>query len=130
MATIDWTVPYASGSTPELLAALAPTYTLSSGTCDQPNDGITPPVPDFSAGPVPYTVEDTVNVVTNVYTVTVTVAPPPLPEFRWTGAGDGNWTDVANWNNTVPGAADIAILSDSDTAGATLPWTPTLLSPA
>ena len=45
--------------------------------------------------------------------------PPPPPAFRWQGADGGNWTDVANWNNTVPGAEDIAILSDSDTAGAT-----------
>lgn len=45
--------------------------------------------------------------------------PPSPPAFRWKGADGGNWTDVANWNNTVPGAADIAILSDSDTAGAT-----------
>ena len=42
------------------------------------------------------------------------------PAFRWKGASGGNWTDVANWNNTVPGAADIAILSDSATAGQTL----------
>ena len=42
------------------------------------------------------------------------------PEFRWKGVVGGNWTDVANWNNTVPGAADIAILSDSGTAGQTL----------
>jgi autotransporter-associated beta strand protein len=42
------------------------------------------------------------------------------PAFRWKGADGGNWTDVANWNNPVPGAADIAILSDSDTAGQTL----------
>jgi hypothetical protein len=32
VATIDWTVPYASGSTPALLASLAPEFTLSSGT--------------------------------------------------------------------------------------------------
>jgi autotransporter-associated beta strand protein len=49
----------------------------------------------------------------------VEVTDPPPPAFRWKGADGGNWTDVANWNNTVPGAADIAILSDSDTAGAT-----------
>ena len=50
----------------------------------------------------------------------VEVTDPPPPAFRWKGANNGNWTDVANWNNTVPGAADIAILSDSDTAGQTL----------
>lgn len=41
-------------------------------------------------------------------------------EFRWKGADGGIWTNVANWNNTVPGAANIAILSDSGTAGQTL----------
>lgn len=40
--------------------------------------------------------------------------------FSWQGANGGNWTNVANWNNTVPGAADIAILSDSGSAGQTL----------
>ena len=40
--------------------------------------------------------------------------------FSWQGANGGNWTNVANWNDTVPGAADIAILSDSGTAGQTL----------
>ena len=121
VATIEWTVPYASGSTPELLAALAPTYTLSSGTCDQPNDGGTPPVPDFSAGPVPYTVEDTVNVVTNVYTVTVIELPPVIPppvtdglalffDASQLAGNDGQpvsiWTDlVASKNATTDNAS-------------------------
>lgn len=45
---------------------------------------------------------------------------PPPPAFRWKGADGGNWTDVANWNNTVPGPGNVAVFSDSDTAGATV----------
>ncbi len=45
---------------------------------------------------------------------------PPPTAFRWQGADRANWTDAANWNNTVPGAADIAILADRGTAGQTL----------
>lgn len=64
-AAITWTVP--SGT---VLATLAPTYTLSSGTCPQPNDGSTPPTPVFP-GPVTYTVTDGATI--NTYTVTVVV---------------------------------------------------------
>jgi autotransporter-associated beta strand protein len=39
--------------------------------------------------------------------------------FSWQGADGGNWTDVANWNNTVPGPGTVAVFSDGDTAGAT-----------
>lgn len=41
-------------------------------------------------------------------------------EFRWKGADGGNWTDVANWNDTVPGTGNVAVFSASDTAGATV----------
>ncbi|MCF7674221.1 MAG: Ig-like domain repeat protein [Akkermansiaceae bacterium] len=87
VATIDWTVPYASGATPELLAALAPEFTLFSGTCTDQISGVAPVTPDFSAGPVTYTVTDdtTDPVTTNVYTVTVTVLPP----FTMALTGDG-----------------------------------------
>ena len=40
-------------------------------------------------------------------------------EFNWKGANGGNWTDVANWNDTVPGPGNVAVFSDSGTAGAT-----------
>ncbi|MCF7837515.1 MAG: choice-of-anchor J domain-containing protein [Candidatus Marinimicrobia bacterium] len=70
-ATIDWTVPYASGSTPELLTTLAPSFTLSSGDCTDQTSGEIPS-PAFP-GPVTYTVTD--GGITNVYTVTVHVAP-------------------------------------------------------
>jgi hypothetical protein len=65
--TIAWTVPYGTN-----LATLAPTYTLSSGSCNRTSGSI--PSPNFSTGPVTYTVTD--GAVTNVYTVTVTQAPP------------------------------------------------------
>ena len=68
--TIAWTVPYGT-----VLANLAPTYTLYStaATCPQPNDGVTPPTPNFGAGPVAYSVTD--GAITNVYDVTATPAP-------------------------------------------------------
>ncbi|MCF7732773.1 MAG: hypothetical protein K9N23_13875, partial [Akkermansiaceae bacterium] len=80
------------------LAALAPTFTLSSGTCDQTSGS--PPIPDdFSVqNPVTYTVTDGATV--NVYTVTVTIALPPvndnfadaidLPGNSGTQTGTGN----------------------------------------
>jgi len=50
--TITWTVPF--GTTVE---TLAPTYLLSSGSCDQPDGGI--PTPALStSSPVTYTVTD------------------------------------------------------------------------
>ena len=73
MATINWIVPYASGSTPALLAALAPQFTLSSGTCTNQTSGVAPVSPNFSASPVTYTVADGTTV--NNYAVTVTVSP-------------------------------------------------------
>ena len=63
-AAIAWTVPYGT-----VLANLAPTYTLTSGTCDRISGAV--PSPDFGAGPVTYTVTDGGTI--NVYTVTVTV---------------------------------------------------------
>lgn len=45
---------------------------------------------------------------------------PPPPVFRWKGANGGNWTDVANWDNTVPGPGNVATFSDSEKAGATV----------
>jgi autotransporter-associated beta strand protein len=91
------------------VANLAPTYTLSSGTC-VPASGSTH---NFT-GPVTYTVTDGATV--NAYTVTVTFAPI----YCWAGPNDGNWTTAANWDNTVPGAANVAVFSDSTNAGATV----------
>ncbi|MCE9608610.1 MAG: DUF2341 domain-containing protein [Chthoniobacter sp.] len=67
--TIALTVPYGTS-----LATLAPTFAVTTGACNQPNDGITPPTPTFAvANPVTYTVTDGATV--NSYAVTVTVTP-------------------------------------------------------
>jgi len=42
------------------------------------------------------------------------------PMYRWKGANGANWSVTGNWNNSVPGATQIAILSDSPSAGATV----------
>ena len=44
----------------------------------------------------------------------------PAKTFRWKGTNGADWSVAGNWNNTVPGASDIAVLSDSSTAGATV----------
>jgi hypothetical protein len=69
--TISLTVPAGTD-----LATLAPTFTLSSGTCNQTSGS--PPSPTFAAGnPATYTVTDTTTEpdTINAYTVTVTKAP-------------------------------------------------------
>lgn len=45
---------------------------------------------------------------------------PAPPAFRWKGANGSHWTDVANWDNTVPGPGNVATFSNSPTAGATV----------
>jgi autotransporter-associated beta strand protein len=70
--TIALTVPYtpwgANG-----LAALAPTFTVTTGTCNQTSGS--PPSPTFAAAnPVTYAVTD--GAVVNPYAVTVTITPP------------------------------------------------------
>jgi hypothetical protein len=64
--TLTWTVPYGS-----VLATLAPNYKLSSGTCDKASGSTR----DFTT-PQTYTV--IFGAITNVYTVTVAVAAPPI----------------------------------------------------
>ena len=65
--TIALTVPY--GTT---LATLAPTFTVTSGTCNQTSGS--PPSPTFAAtNPATYIVTD--GTVVNNYTVTVSVTP-------------------------------------------------------
>jgi hypothetical protein len=44
----------------------------------------------------------------------------PAKTFRWKGTNGADWSVAGNWNNTVPGASDIVVLSDSSTAGATV----------
>ncbi len=69
--TIALTVPYTPWGVSGL-ASLAPTFTLTTGTCN-PTSG-SPPSPNFAAAnPATYTVIDGATV--NTYTVNVTVAP-------------------------------------------------------
>ena len=64
--TIAVTVPYGT-----VVSSLAPTYTLSAGaTCDK----VSGSTQNFSS-PLPYTVTSSDGLVTNIYTVTVSVAP-------------------------------------------------------
>ncbi|HOB99691.1 MAG TPA: autotransporter-associated beta strand repeat-containing protein [Verrucomicrobiota bacterium] len=44
----------------------------------------------------------------------------PAKVFRWKGASGAAWSVAGNWNTTVPGASDTAVLSDSSGAGATV----------
>jgi autotransporter-associated beta strand protein len=77
-ADISWTVPFGSNT-----AALSPTFTLSEGAvCDKASGATN----DFTS-PLAYTVISSDNLITNVYTVSVTVTPP------WTYSA---WTGDAN----------------------------------
>ncbi|MEI6606879.1 MAG: DUF2341 domain-containing protein, partial [Verrucomicrobiota bacterium] len=72
--TIALTVPYTPWGVSGL-ATLAPTFTLTTGACDQTSGSA--PSPTFaSASPVTYTVTDGATV--NPYVVTVTVTPPNM----------------------------------------------------
>jgi autotransporter-associated beta strand protein len=76
-----------------VLATLAPTYTLSSGTCPQPNDGVTAPTPTFASGPVHYIVTD--GATKSDYTVTITVSSMPLAGLKvWLKADAINPADT------------------------------------
>jgi hypothetical protein len=66
-AAITWTVPFGTN-----LAGLAPSFTLSSGTCNRNSGAV--PSPNFGSGPVTYAV--TSGGTTNTYTVTAVTAPP------------------------------------------------------
>lgn len=92
---IAWTVPYSTN-----LAALAPTYIVTSGK-GAPASGNTPK-PDFTAGPVMYTVTDG-DVIRN-YAVTITKAPPRTA------------CDLTSFNTDLPGSR-VAIRSTSPTTG-------------
>ncbi len=104
VATIDWTVPYGTD-----LVTLAPTFTLSSGTCD-PTSGATP-VPGFDAGPATYTVTDATTLpdpTTTVYTVTATWGPASTD------------CDLTSFGTNVAGTAAV-ITTTSPTTG-TVDW--------
>lgn len=44
----------------------------------------------------------------------------PAKKYRWKGADGAAWSVAGNWNDTLPGANDIAVFSDSPNAGATV----------
>ena len=44
----------------------------------------------------------------------------PARTYRWRGINGADWSVAGNWNNTVPGASDVVVLSDSSTAGAAI----------
>ena len=107
-ATIDWTLPYDPYGKPGgalLIAALSPTYTLTSGTCTQPNDGVTAPVPGFGAGSVSYTVTDT-------------SSPPPIANLYTVNAivGAANMEcDILTFDANLPGSK--AAITKDETTG-------------
>ncbi|MCX6879983.1 MAG: hypothetical protein NTW21_40210 [Verrucomicrobia bacterium] len=95
--TIALTVPYTPWNAG--LSSLAPTFALTSGTCDQTSGS--PPSPDFGAlNPATYTVTD--GAIVNAYTVTVTVAAPrtgkDMSNVLFAGSGYGP-AHPANTNN-------------------------------
>jgi len=97
-AAIAWTVPY--GSNP---ASLAATFTLSAGaTCTVGGSPvITGDTFDF-ANPLEFTVTSSDSLVTNVYTVTVTVAPNETT-LIW-NVGSGTWDlTTPNWKGQSSG---------------------------
>ncbi len=109
--TIALTVPYGTN-----LATLAPTVTLSSGTCS-PASG-SAPSPDFSVqNPAIYTVNDAAKGITNTYTVTVNITPAATGAamLRVAAAGGGYaWpTDVTGLNLelVVPNSASLSAVA-------------------
>jgi uncharacterized repeat protein (TIGR02543 family) len=85
VATIDWSLPYGTS-----LVTLAPTFTLSSGVCTDQTSGVIPS-PNFSAGPVTYTVTDNTTDpdTTTVYTVTATVRQGFAVTYKSNGSTGG-----------------------------------------
>ena len=106
------------------LATLAPTYTLSSGNCNQPNDGTTPPTPTFASGPVTYTVTDGATV--NGYVVTVTLTNGLNVSTYLGVTGSGNLAPISNLMALTPTATGIqsANIDYHGATFATLPGAP------
>ena len=104
--TVQLFVPYGTN-----LATLAPTFSITTGTCDQTSGA--PPAPTFAAtNPVTYTVTDGVS---HPYVVTVTVLPPGpagvngpvlwIDASQIAGLSNGNsvdtWTDLSGYGHTA-----------------------------
>ncbi len=95
-SAISWIVPFGSNK-----ASLSPTFTLSAGAiCDKASGATN----DFTS-PVAYTVISSDNLITNVYTVTVTVTPDEST-MLWNLASGGTWDlSTANWRGQSSGEA-------------------------
>ncbi len=109
--TISLTVPYTPWGITGL-SSLAPTYVLSSGTCDQTSGS--PPTPTFAAAnPAQYVVTD--GDVSNNYTVTVTVTPASTATLMsgvyFPGYGFAWASDATNFRIVVPAAASVTALA-------------------
>ena len=106
-------VPWGTG-----LETLNPTFTLSSGTCNQTSGSPpSPPVVLPSPNSVIYTVSDTGNAVENSYTVTVTVTPVStakvmskvyFPGYGYAWASDGTGFNLLM---VVPGTANVTAMA-------------------
>ena len=92
VAAITWVLPFGTD-----LATLAPTFELSEGaTVSDQTSGVIPS-PNFSAGPVDYTVVSGDTLITNVYSVTATVLTDDTT-LIWNLATGGDWDlTTPNW---------------------------------
>lgn len=109
--TIDLTVPWTPWGTIGL-STLAPTFFLSSGTCDQTSGS--PPSPTFeAASPVHYVVTD--GATSNDYAVTVTGTPAStetvMSGFYFPGYGYAWASDATHFQMVVPAAASVTALA-------------------
>ncbi len=109
--TIALTVPFGTN-----LATLAPTVTVTSGTCS-PASG-TAPSPSFDVqNPTIYTVTDAAKAITNAYTVTVSVTPAAtgtaMTHVAAAGGGYAWPTDVTGLNLelVVPNSASLSAVA-------------------
>ena len=110
-ADIAWTVLYGTD-----LAHLAPIFTLSPGAaCKVGGNTVNSGDPvNFSAGPVDYTVTSSDSTIVNVYTVTVSVAPP-------SSANDILTCDIGGTNIAVFKYENIYLKVPAGTSVASLP---------
>jgi autotransporter-associated beta strand protein len=106
--TVPW-LPWGAG-----LATLAPTFTLSSGTCNQTSGS--PPSPSFAAG-LTQTYAVTDGATTNAYLVTVTVTPASTAKDILTFGIPGNAAVIngANIVLTLPYGTDVTALAPTYT---------------
>ena len=118
LETIALRVPYGTD-----LSTLAPTFTLTTGSCS-PGNGMAPS-PSFAIqNPATYTVTDSVASVTHTYTVTVTVGAPPAgppPVTDYARHFDASLIDLADgepvtqWNDGSVHAANATVPSGNAT---------------